>query len=300
MVFMRRAALVAAALGLVSLMAAPSGVAITGGSEDTNNNYSNVGLVVFYQPEGLGFCSGTRITPTVVLTAGHCTTGDVGKVIVTFDPVISRSVEELIVDLPRAADDESLDDLVSEIGYTATDISLPKYQGEQTWFLGTSQTHPQFNNFGNLNDVGVVLLESAPPLSAPTATLPPPGFLNQFGRTLARTEFLNVGYGSEVRKPESGPQRPTAFTQPLVRRFTTVVGQKLTSNFLQANGNFHDTRAGGGACFGDSGGPLIYGTYQVGVFSYIRNIAENCRYLLGYQRLDIPIVRDWVASFLGN
>src|SRR3954454_8402343 len=48
--------------------------AITGGQRDTV--HTNVGLVRFTTPEGRFRCSGTLISPTVVLTAGHCTGDD--------------------------------------------------------------------------------------------------------------------------------------------------------------------------------------------------------------------------------
>ena len=60
------------------------------------------------------------------------------------------------------------------------------------------------------------------------------------------------------------------------------------------NGNEHDPRAGGGTCFGDSGGPAIHGGYVVGDTSY--GYTNNCRYLGGYQRVDIPVVRDWLLD----
>jgi len=71
-------------------VAAPAG-SITGGTEDTGNTYSNVGMVVFYQPDGRFRCSGTLISPTAFLTASHCTAFlpdvgvDPGEVFVTFD-----------------------------------------------------------------------------------------------------------------------------------------------------------------------------------------------------------------------
>src|SRR4029453_14079902 len=117
----------------------PSG-AITGGTEDLANVYSNVGMVVFYQPDGRFRCSGTPIAPQVFLTAAHCAFQGIGKVIVTFDPLISRTEEEAEIDIPPAADDSGPDDAPSAIGFTATDITPPKYQGEQSWILGTART----------------------------------------------------------------------------------------------------------------------------------------------------------------
>ena len=74
----RLVGLVAAACVAVSAMVgmASPAAAVTNGSPD-NGAHPMVGIVVFYDAAGapLHRCSGTMISGTTMLTAGHCTAG---------------------------------------------------------------------------------------------------------------------------------------------------------------------------------------------------------------------------------
>jgi trypsin len=277
-----RRSLAAAVIAAVTLVATalPAG-AITGGEPD-GNRHPNVGLILFYQADGRFRCSATLVSPTVLITAAHCTTGTLGKTLVTFDSVIALQPPS---PFPAAADPAA--------GYTSAEITAAGY------LAGTAYTHPQYSNFTDLdnwNDVGVIVLDEPVSGIAP-AQLAPTGYLDAYAQpVLNRTIFDLVGYGTEVRKPDSGPQKPQPMSYPLLRRYTTAPGQKLTPQILQLNGNPADTRGGGGTCFGDSGGPVFLNGKLVAVTSY--GYTQNCRYLGGYQRVDIPVVVSWLANFV--
>jgi hypothetical protein len=273
---------------MIPLALTPHASAITGGVIDGDNMYSNVGMILFYDAQdGYRYrCSATLMTPTVLLTAAHCTFGTQGKTIVTFNPILAWEPPS---NLPRATDDTGSGQ--SATGYTSAQ-SLPS-----GYYVGQSASHPQYSQFrdmSNWNDVGVVVLD-APVTGISTAQLAPTYYLNQFRQpALNSTLFRLVGYGTEVRKGEF-PRAPTPMSFPLVRRYTDEVGQKLTPQILQTNGNEKDVRGGGGTCFGDSGGPSFKNGYVTTVTSY--GYTSNCRYLGGLQRVDIPVVQQWLAGF---
>src|SRR5262245_17705531 len=68
-------------IALAALLATTSAFGITGDwIEDTEHSY--VGLIVFYNADGtfVQRCSGSLISPTKLVTAGHCVDAAVGVV----------------------------------------------------------------------------------------------------------------------------------------------------------------------------------------------------------------------------
>ena len=282
---MRRRFLVLLTTLLMALAAAIAGSTVpaqasTGGTPD-GEAHPNVGLILFYTADGRFRCSATLVTPTVLVTAAHCTDGDLGKVLVTFDSVIA---EQPPSPFPVAAD--------PSVGYTPEELAAAGYRS------GTAYTHPDYSDFTDLqnwNDLGVVVLDEPVEGIAP-APIADIGTLDAIPPSRLRsTLFTAVGYGTEVRKADSGPQNPQPMTYPLIRRYVEMPGQKLTPQILQTNGNEKDPFGTGGTCFGDSGGPVFLGGEIVAVTSY--GYTNNCRYLGGYQRVDIQVAQDWLAEF---
>ena len=180
-----------------------SAQAVTGGEPD-GNQHPNVGLILFYSPDGRFRCSATLVTPTVLLTAAHCTVDTVGKTLVDFRSVVANQPP---TGYPVAANPAA--------GYTQAEI-------EAAGFLsGTAYAHPDYSNFTDLdnwNDVGVIVLDHPVTGIAPAA-IAPRNYLDAYAQPrLNKTLFTSVGYGTEVRKPDSGPQKPTPETYPLIRR----------------------------------------------------------------------------------
>jgi hypothetical protein len=178
--------------------------------------------------------------------------------------------EEAPSELPRAADD--IEDPATEtfrgsaLGFTGAESGGKG----RTAYFGTAFTHPGYSNFtdrNDWNDVGVIVLSGPEPGITP-ATLAPVNYLSTFAQP---------------------------FSYPLVRRVTDANGQKLTDQIVQVNGNPSNVIGGGGTCFGDSGGPGFLNGFQVTVTSY--GFTDNCRYIDGHQRVDIPVVHDWIAGF---
>ena len=275
------AVLTTATLGLALVAPAGPASASTGGTIDSENDYAGVGMIAFYDEGGRYRCSATLVSPTVLLTAAHCTSGSDGKTAVTFELLVDDAAPS---NLPAAKD--------PAVGYTAADLAGTGYVG------GTAYTHPAYSDFtdvDNWNDVGVVVLDTAV-TGVPLTPIADEGTLDTIRRRdLRSTLFRAVGYGTEVRQATSGPRKPTPQSYPIVRRYVDMPGQKLTPQILQTNGNENDNAGTGGTCFGDSGGPLLLDGEIVGVTSY--GYTSNCRYIDGYQRVEIDVVQDWLATF---
>ena len=271
---------------LITLGLQAPAMASTGGTPD-GEQHPNVGLILAYNEDGNRYrCTATLVRDDLLLTAAHCTDGVVGKMLVTFESEIVTSSTP-----PPESPFPSAD---PKVGYTTGQLQAAGYDS------GDAHVHPEYSDFtdvDNWNDLGVVTLD-VPVTDVAPATIAGLGTLDEIKKSdLSKTLFTAVGYGTEVRKPESGPQKPQPMSYPLIRRYVEMPGQKLTEQILQTNGNEHDNKGTGGTCVGDSGGPVFLDGEIVAVTSY--GYTANCRYLGGYQRVDSAASQDWLAEDFG-
>ena len=257
-------ALVMAAGGLVTTAA----LAITSGEVDTV--HKNVGLVRFTS-DGTRFrCSGTLISQTVVLTAGHCTDGAT-NVYVSFDDQLQ--LDPLQPGIPPA------EKAAREAHYiTGTAHADPGWTGK----LSISKQHDQ----------GVVVL-SAPANSKWTgitpAPLPPVGYLDGNQGALKNETFTLSGYGVDI-----GDKKAQIVIRE--RRMTTSYLKNVQSEVVVFQVNDQDSKAGGGSCFGDSGGPVFLNGFVLGDASYVNSF--QCNATGSYQRADTAYSRAFLNGFL--
>ena len=293
------------------LVAAPAS-AITNGVPD-NFEHPHVGQLFFYDPTspdprftdpGSWFnCSGTLISPTVVLTAGHCTFGTGLDGTPTTDPGEDGSGgNDVWVSFLEVPDYTGLaaapfipDDNAGRYEHYRDTLNA-----NPTWYRGTSYPHPEYDNDAFfLHDVGVVILDE--PVAGVTTfgQLPTLGYLDQFKGKAKQQLFESVGYGLEYVRPKVQLGGDTRMkSQQKIVNFNGVfgIGPGIAIVFTNNNGSKHQ----GGTCFGDSGGPVFVDntTLVVAVTSF--GLSPNCTGTGGAYRLDQPDDIAWLAEVLAG
>ena len=213
---------VTAALAVL-VFAAPT-MAISFGHLD-GSAHPNVGAMLVPDQNGHPdlWCTGTLVSPTVFVTASHCTidltvAGRTHDVYVSFDPVVG--------DAP-------------------------------TMYRGTAHTNPAYrsNVESDPHDVGVIVLDEPIDWITP-ARLPTANLLDSLD--LKSQRFTTVGYG-DARDDKTKAGASIYFDG--ARRATDQGFRSLTKAWL--NLSMNPSVGSGGTCYGDSGGPHFVGSSDV-------------------------------------
>ena len=279
------AALAAAAFAVLG--GSTAALAITNGTPD-GNNHPYVGLLVFDDAPGhpAWRCSGSLISPTVVLTAGHCTDGAVAAR-AWFQPDVT----------PTAVPPPLYPYGGPGSGATeGTPYLNPKYRSDENPYGGGNGL-PAYS----YRDIGIVVLDE-PVNVGGFAALPAAGVVDTL-ENKAPVDFVGYGVQDQAQIPGNVLPQPPPFyrwTGPRIRMYAP--SELVSGNFVHSAEflrlALNPGGGSGGTCFGDSGGPDLKGGTNVvlGVNSYVTNV--NCGGVGYSQRVDIPEVLDWIRSYM--
>ncbi len=296
-------------IALLAVLALASPVAaITNGQPDSGE-HPYVGELLFFDadyvdsrfddPGGWFSCSGTLLSPTVIVTAGHCTYGVGSDGASTTEGGGSGSGgNDIWVDFSEAAHFDgfppSSDYGRDENGQRYADRSA-FLNASPFWHRGTSYPHPEFADGPfYVHDAGVVVLDE--PIEMDTyGDVPALDYLDRYA-SQPRNEhrFEVVGYGLTKSGPftdEGGDTRRKGDVKLDSLHSVPADTYILLSN---NNGAAHQ----GGTCFGDSGGPTFDDTDSslvVGVTSF--GFSVTCSGVGGVYRLDQPDDLAFLATF---
>jgi V8-like Glu-specific endopeptidase len=230
-----------------------------------------VGLMVAQDADGnpLWRCSGTLLSSTLFLTAGHCTESPAAHVEIWFDADVESGIPAN--------------------GYPNTgDVG------------GTPYTHPDYNpDAFYLFDLGVVELDESMTMDE-YGELPTLNQLDGLARKRGKKDvtFTAVGYGLQKSFPTAAEWKEQAdrirmYARPKLNQINSA----YTGDFSILLSNNART---GGTCFGDSGGPNFIGTSNVigGVTSYGNN--DTCAGTGGVYRVDRADDLNWLHAEFGD
>jgi hypothetical protein len=284
-----RLALVPLALALAStsLLAPPQSGAVTGKNIVDDFEHPYVGLVAFYDADGvfLHRCTGTLLSPEVFLTAGHCVAAD---------------DEGNVAPLARIWFEQD-----AGVGYDpATGTPAPSgypVSGGVTSTMLYNYGFTDLTTIPETHDVGLIVL---PPGAVETkypdidtyGTLAGVGDANLLGTGQDAVVTVS-GYGVTRTNGKNGRNTISFRERKMGHAFIISTRNKNTAGYnLQLSSNPGGGKVG--TCFGDSGGPVFADdtTTVLAVNSWVQN--WSCGGQGFSYRVDTADVQEWMESVL--
>jgi hypothetical protein len=269
MALANRLRLLAAGVAVLAVLLAASPAAAVMNGQADGMAHRNVGMVGAVLPGNrvVPVCSGFLVSRTVALTAAHCVQAiqDMGTstAIISFSPDLRVTLSPL---------------------RTGTLVMDAEYDGE-----GFER-----------HDFGAIRWTS-PLTTIPPVSLPGLGLLDEMRAegVLHDQAFVAVGYGAVDRVHQNDEVTgddapgPWDFYADLKRNRAVSSYNALTPAALRLSTNaVHDD---GGACHGDSGGPMFLGPTGPPVALIVTG-DHICRATATALRLDTPTARDFISS----
>jgi hypothetical protein len=239
---------------------------IINGEPTGDNRFTNVGALLFdFDDNGLitgddALCSGSLISPTVFLTAGHCVS--------FFEPGAQLYVS---------------------FNADLFDHPLKVIAAKEFHF------DPQFgHDNGDLHDLAVVILPTGKTKGIQPLELPQQGLLDHLSAQggLNGQIFVNVGYGVDATQ-----RGVPGFTFDGVRKTSNSLFQALEPAWLWLSMNQNRTGEGGD-CFGDSGSPKFFEGNTNLIVATVTTGDRFCRATSKDYRLDTEAARTFLGQFV--
>jgi hypothetical protein len=270
-----------AAIALTSLFG--TSTAITGNYAPDQTPY--VCVVVLFSDAArtnvLSYGSGVLISPTVVLTAGHCVAGGAAASVCFDQGPITYAVDE----------NGKIQYNTDQPIYDGTPVAYTPYIASLLAGIKPSQAL-------QTSDVGLISLDKPVQEVTTYPSLPAAGLADNLA---VKTDLQVIGYGVQEQITPRG-HGVNSWVGTISRNSATV---QLLSNNFQGSSNYLKCTANaaqgkGGAAFGDSGGPVLYSNngqnVVLAVNAYVNN--GNCEGVTYHTRIDNPAVLNWINGYM--
>ncbi len=270
---MRKFLATLAAASLLAMAVAVPATAVTNGELDGDGHPEVVLLLMDVGGQPAYRCSGTLLSATVLLTAGHCA---------------------------GAPDEFSGMRVFTESDVQNGTNTYPYGGGPNSVEAVKWYAHPLYPTASFvMHDVGIVILQAPGVILPHYGTLPS---VNQFDafktkRGVDKVSFTSVGYGMQQSFPTAAAWKDQAAKTRYVAypKLIQINVPGFTGDYSMLLSNNAKT---GGTCFGDSGGPNFLGnsTVVAGITSF--GINGNCAGTGGVFRTDRQNVLDFINEYL--